>query len=257
MLEKEEKKNIILSKYIPLLKNEYKTHELKKEHLLKNKDHEDCYVIKEGTVLARDTKGKTFTLEPGAPIGFAEALISRPYELEYFLKEDTNVFAFKSSNLRKAFATSSSLTRGMIKYSLDRVFHSNKSKTYHLIDDGFLSKQEVKFPIKDYGNDDTVFMRNQKPKFFFYVESGKVNLVSKDEKVITTFSQGDSFGEMALFTDSVRSATAKAVGNTSLQIVSAEFIKAYFEKEDLLIKFCLVCILERLRAMNNMRNLIK
>jgi CRP-like cAMP-binding protein len=144
----------------------------------------------------------------------------------------------------------------MIKYTLDRVFSSNKSKTYHLIDDGFLSKQEDKFPIKDYKDDDTIFMRNQTPKFFFYVESGKVLIVSKEEKIVATFVPGDSFGEMALFTDSVRSVTAKSVGNSTLQLVSAEFIKDFFEKEDPLIKFCLICILERLRAMNNLRNLI-
>ena len=42
-----------------MLKNKYRVHELKKEHLLKNKDHEECYIIKEGSVLARDEKGKT------------------------------------------------------------------------------------------------------------------------------------------------------------------------------------------------------
>ena len=255
--KKEEKKNLILTKYIPLLKNKYKVHELKKEHLLKNKDHQECYVVKEGSVLARDKTGKTSTLEPGAPIGFSEALLSRPYELDYILKEDTQVYAFKSVEMRKALASSSSLTRGMIKYTLDRVFSSNKSKTYHLIDDGFLSQQVNKFPMKDYTDDETIFMRNQKPKFFFYVESGKVQIVSKEEKIVATFIPGDSFGEMALFTDSVRSVTAKSVGNTTLQIVSAEFIKDFFEKEDPLIKFCLVCILERLKAMNNLRNLIK
>jgi CRP-like cAMP-binding protein len=255
-MEKEEKINVILSKYIPLLKKEYTIHELKKEHLLKNTDHDECYIIKEGSVLAEDEKGKTFILEPGAPIGFAESLANRPYELNYFLKEEVKVFAFKSSNLRKAFASSSSLTRGIIKYSLDRVFHNNKSKTYHLIDDGFLSKQKVKFPIKSYSNDATIFIRNQKPKFFFFVESGKVQLISKLDKVIATFNPGDSFGESALFTDTVRSATAKSVGNTSLHLVGVDFIKNFFEDEDTLIKFCLICILERLRVMNNMRNLI-
>ena len=255
-LEKEEKKNIVLTKYIPLLRNEYKVHELKKEHILKNKDYEECFIIKEGSVLARDKQGKTSTLNPGSPIGFAEALISRPYELNYILKEDVKVFAFKSSNLRKAFATSSSLTRGIIKYSLDRIFKNNKSKTYHLIDDGFLSKQEVKFPIKDYSDNETIFMRNQKPKFFFYVETGQVKLISKLDKVITSFHPGDSFGEMAVFTDRPRTATAKSVGKSTLHIVPVEFIKDYFEKEDILVKFVLICILERLRAMNNLRNLI-
>ena len=254
--EKKKKENIILKKYIPILDKHFKIHELTKDHLKSNVDHEECFIIKEGSVLARDKNGKTFSLEPGNPIGFAEALVSRPYELEYILKEDTIVYAFKSSSIRKALATASSLTRGMVKYSLDRIFNTKKSKTYHLIDDGFLSRQGERFPMKEYEDDETIFMRNQQPKFFFYVESGKVELISKLEKVIATYIPGDSFGEMALFTDSVRSATAKSVGKTTVQVVSREFIKEYFENEEPLIKFSLVCILERLRAMNNLRNLI-
>jgi len=254
--EKKKKENIILKKYIPILDKHFKIHELTKDHLKSNVDHQECFIIKEGSVLARDKNGKTFSLEPGNPIGFAEALVSRPYELEYILKEDTIVYAFKSSSIRKALATASSLTRGMVKYSLDRIFNTKKSKTYHLIDDGFLSRQGERFPMKEYDDDETIFMRNQQPKFFFYVESGKVELISKLEKVIATYIPGDSFGEMALFTDSVRSATAKSVGKTTLQVVSREFIKEYFENEEPLIKFSLVCILERLRAMNNLRNLI-
>ena len=88
----------------------------------------------------------------------------------------------------------------------------------------------------------------------FFVNTSKYE--AKLDKVIATYVPGDSFGEMALFTDSVRSATAKSVGKTTLQMVSSEFIKEYFENEDPLIKFSLVCILERLRAMNNLRNLI-
>ena len=254
--EKNKKESIILKKYIPILRKHFKIHELTKEHLKGNTDHDECFIIKEGSVLARDKNGKTFSLEPGNPIGFAEALVSRPYELEYILKEETTVYAFKSSSIRKSLAISSSLTRGMIKYSLDRIFNAKKSKTYHLIDDGFLSKQDDRFPMKEYDDDETIFMRNQKPKFFFYVESGKVELISKLDKVVATYIQGDSFGEMALFTDTVRSVTAKSVGKTTLQMVSNDFIKEYFENEDLLIKFSLVCILERLRAMNKLRNLI-
>ena len=255
-IEKKKKENIILKKYIPILKQHYKIHELTKENLKGNTDHDECFIIKEGSVLARDISGKTFTLEPGHPIGFAEAMVSRSYELEYILKEDTSVYAFESGLIRKALATSSSLTRGMAKYSLDRIFNTKKSKTYHLIDDGFLSKQEERFPLREYADDETIFMRNQKPKFFFYVESGKVELHSRTDKVVATYYPGDSFGEMALFTDSYRSATAKSIGKTTLQLVSKDYIREYFENEDPLVKFSLVCILERLRAMNNLRNLI-
>ena len=254
--KKEEKKNIILSKYIPNLEGHYVIRSLEKDDLLNDKDHEECFIIKEGSVLARDKSGKTTTLNKGDPIGFAEAMVSRSYELKYILKEDTIVFAFKSSLIRKTISSSSSLMRGITKYTLDRIFHNSKSKTYHLIDDGFLSKQEDKFPIKEYGDGEIIFMVNQKPKFFFYVESGKVQLVSKNEKVVATFNDGESFGEMALFTNTLRSVTAKSVGKTTLQVVSAEFIKNYFDKEDPLIKFCLLSIFGRLKAMNNLRNLV-
>ena len=157
----EEQKDLILRKYIPFLKNHYIVHELKKEHLLKDIDHKECFIIKDGSVLARDKSGKTTTLEKGSPIGFAEALVSRPFDLTYILKENTTVFAFKSLEIRKAYLTASSLTRGITRYTLDRIFENKKSKTYHLIDDGFLSKQQDKFPMKDYSDGDTIFMKNQ------------------------------------------------------------------------------------------------
>ena len=102
--EKKKKESIILKKYIPILGKHFKIHELTKEHLKGNTDHDECFIVKEGSVLARDKNGKTFSLEPGNPIGFAEALVSRPYELEYILKEETTVYAFKSSSIRKSLA---------------------------------------------------------------------------------------------------------------------------------------------------------
>jgi CRP-like cAMP-binding protein len=153
-------------------------------------------------------------------------------------------------------SSGSSLTRGIIKYSLDRIFENRKSKTYHLIDDGFLSRQVNKFPMKEFQDNDTVFMRGQKPKFFFYVESGKVELINKLERLIAEFHPGDSFGEMALFNETLRTTKAKVVGTTVLHLVSADFIKSFFENEDVFLKFIVLSIFERLNAMNKLRNLI-
>lgn len=61
---------------------------------------------------------------------------------------------------------------------------------------------------------------------------------------------------MALFTGSVSTATAKAFGITVLQIVSTEFIKSYFDNESPLIKLNLISVLERLIAMNKLRNML-
>ena len=255
-MEIENKTNLILDKYIPLLKNKFKVLELQDMHLKSDTDHQECFIIKNGSVLARNHKGKTQTLIEGSPIGFAEALVSRPYDLKYMLKEKTDVYAFKASDIRKYMSSGSSLTRGIIKYSLDRIFENRKSKTYHLIDDGFLSRQVNKFPMKEFQDNDTVFMRGQKPKFFFYVESGKVELINKLERHIAEFHPGDSFGEMALFNETLRTTKAKVVGTTVLHLVSADFIKSFFENEDVFLKFIVLSIFERLNAMNKLRNLI-
>ena len=89
--KKEEKKNIILSKYIPNLEGHYVIRSLEKDDLLNDKNHEECFIIKEGSVLARDKSGKTTTLNKGDPIGFAEAMVCRPYELKY-IKKKTPLF---------------------------------------------------------------------------------------------------------------------------------------------------------------------
>ena len=107
--------------------------------------------------------------------------------------------------------------------------------------------------MREFADDDTIFMRNQKPKFFFG-ESARSNFIQERIKLLRQYP-GDSFGEMALFTDNYRSATAKSVGNTTLQMVSREYIKKYFENEDHLSSLALY-VFWRLRAMNNLRDLI-
>ena len=69
-MEIENKTNIILDKYIPLLQNKFKVLELQDSHLKSDTDHQECFIIKSGSVLARDRKGKTQTLIEGSPIGF-------------------------------------------------------------------------------------------------------------------------------------------------------------------------------------------
>ena len=101
--KKEEKKNIILSKYIPNLEGHYVIRSLEKDDLLNDKDHEECFIIKEGSVLARDKSGKTTTLNKGDPIGFAEAMVCRPYELKYIKKKTPLFLHLRTLSLEKQF----------------------------------------------------------------------------------------------------------------------------------------------------------
>ena len=74
-----------------------------------------------------------------------------------------------------------------------------------------------------YKPDEYVFKRHAPGEGMFIIHSGVVNIIvgeaSGNSQVLAELSNGDFFGEMALFTDSYRSATAKSVGNTTLQMV--------------------------------------
>ncbi|MEZ7813558.1 MAG: cyclic nucleotide-binding domain-containing protein [Paracoccaceae bacterium] len=253
----EENDTALIDNLINLLEGHYKISELDDENLNIGKDFDKCFVIKKGYVLARNSIGQTQTIGPGDPIGFCEACLSKPYQLQYMIKEPTQVFTFSAYDVRKKIGFSSALSRGVIKYSLDRVFESKKSNTYHLIDDNFLSIQNPPFPIKDYQNGELIFMKGQIPRFFFYVLSGRVTVFDKLEEVIFEYSSGDSFGEMAILTGNVRTATARSVGETSLQLVSSEFLTDYLTKEDPLVRLALVSILQRLKSMNHLRQILK
>ena len=45
-IEEKKKDNIILKKYIPLLRKYYKIHELTKENIKCDQDYEECFIIK-------------------------------------------------------------------------------------------------------------------------------------------------------------------------------------------------------------------
>ena len=255
-MDSKELKQTIVFKYLDIIKDKYDCSRLLIDDLDPNNTPEQCYIIKSGSVSLLDEKGNDILLSKGDPIGFAEACLSRPYQLRYALREESIVYRFNCSDIRQEIIGSSSLMRGMIKYSLDRIFDIKKSKTYHLIEDGFLSKQKIKFPMKEYNDGETIFNRLQNPNFFFYIESGNVELISKSGKVIVKLNPGDSFGEMALFTDDERQAKAKSKGNTVLHLVSASFIKEYFDKESPLLKITVISILERLKSMNELKQIL-
>lgn len=75
--------------------------------------------------------------------------------------------------------------------------------------------------------------QGEKDKSFFIIISGQVEII-KDEKSLKTLQSGDFFGELALITNSPRSASVKTLKETQLLIIcSKEFWKLMHENLEL------------------------
>ncbi len=86
--------------------------------------------------------------------------------------------------------------------------------------------------VKKYKDGDIVFKEGDRGNQMFLVRSGKVKIErSNNEKTINLAVLGEHefFGEMSLFDDRPRSATAKAVGTTELTIVDKETFLSFIK----------------------------
>jgi CRP-like cAMP-binding protein len=79
--------------------------------------------------------------------------------------------------------------------------------------------------VKTYRAGELVFREGEKGDAIYVILSGKVDIFRSKKDVETrlaTLGDADFFGEMALFTDDSRSASAKATEETQLRMVDKE-----------------------------------
>ena len=85
----------------------------------------------------------------------------------------------------------------------------------------------------------------------YLIEKGSVEISAhrKGKKfVLAILSEGELLGEMALIDDSVRSATATALEETEVVVISLDYLKNKFDQADPMLKLLLNVILGRFRA---------
>lgn len=85
----------------------------------------------------------------------------------------------------------------------------------------------------------------------YLIEKGSVEISAhrKDKKfVLATLNEGELLGEMALIDDSVRSATATALEETEVVVISLDYLKNKFDQADPMLKLLLNVILGRFRT---------
>src|SRR5512139_2603631 len=89
--------------------------------------------------------------------------------------------------------------------------------------DGRGGKMGLEAVVRQFPNGAIIIKQGDPGQSMFLIRSGKVRIFNDaegGETTLTTLGQGDFFGEMALFDDHPRSASAEAVGDVQLAEVS-------------------------------------
>ncbi|OVE73535.1 hypothetical protein BVX93_01375, partial [bacterium B13(2017)] len=88
-----------------------------------------------------------------------------------------------------------------------------------------LKKMEEAIELKQFNSGDTIFEEGDSPDSLYFIKKGEISIeriISKDnqsKKTIAVLDEGDFFGEMALFDNKPRSASAIALVNTQVYIL--------------------------------------
>ncbi|MGV8056828.1 MAG: cyclic nucleotide-binding domain-containing protein [Smithellaceae bacterium] len=84
-----------------------------------------------------------------------------------------------------------------------------------------------------YGDGQVIFKEGTHGDWLYIVEEGAVEIsriVNNNKVLITTFKEGEIFGEVAYIAKVERSATATAVGDTTIGIIDRESFDNEFNK---------------------------
>jgi CRP/FNR family cyclic AMP-dependent transcriptional regulator len=105
--------------------------------------------------------------------------------------------------------------------------------------------------IESHADGESVFRQGHMGECMYVVVTGEVLIYREDRGAETTLARlgpGEAFGELALFDQHPRSASARAIGATTLRVITHE---EFMELDcDLLIRNMLVTLAQRLRAID-------
>lgn len=96
----------------------------------------------------------------------------------------------------------------------------------------------------------TIYKINEKPKFAYYVYTGKVNIISKDEYNIGIIQEGELFGEISSLFNKEHSVSATAAEDCRLMIIEKNIFFNKVESADPILKAVIRTLSLRLNDSN-------
>ena len=89
----------------------------------------------------------------------------------------------------------------------------------------------------------------------YFIEKGKVRLISKENKLIKVLNSGESFGEIALLRGRRRYNSAISLGHTILKVIKGSMISKLIDKESSLVQLTLISLAKKLEIINGIRSI--
>lgn len=105
-----------------------------------------------------------------------------------------------------------------------------------------------------------IFKQGDIPKYFYIVEDGIVDIVLPavvDDITVATFEAGSFFGELGVFDNQPRTATARATVDTSLICIPVHAMAELIEQHPAAARQFMSVIIERLRGADEMLSRLK
>ena len=104
-----------------------------------------------------------------------------------------------------------------------------------------------------YSSGETIFSMGQDGDCAYIIETGRIEVFissGSDKIVLTTLGVGEIFGEMSVIDGSPRSASATALEDCVLLVVSREALSERFEAADPVVRLLITILLKHLRSAN-------
>ena len=204
-----------------------------------------CYCILEGYVRYYDSLTNEYLLGEGSLIGAAEVLAPNKIHFDYRTEGYVKVAIIDFSIIKSAIDNLRPLTRGIIKYTHDRVMGQKERSSHHLVDDQFINQLSGfnHFNIKE---GEVLFEAGDKSDTFFYISDGSMNVIDENGKVLANLTSGQSFGEIAALTGMPRTAKLVAKTETDLFEVRSSDVERELSFEPPVIKLIVRGIINQL-----------
>ena len=204
-----------------------------------------CYCILEGRVRYYDSFTNEYLLGEGSMIGAAEVLAPNKIHFDYRTEGYVKVAIIDFGIIKSAIDNLRPLTRGIIKYTHDRIMGQKERSSHHLVDDQFINQLDRYncFNIKE---GEILFDVGDKSDTFFYISEGSMNVVDETGKVLANLTSGQSFGEIAALTGMPRTARLVAKTDTDLFEVRSKDVSRELSFEPPVIKLIVRGIINQL-----------
>ena len=204
-----------------------------------------CYCILEGRVRYYDSFTNEYLLGEGSMIGAAEVLAPNKIHFDYRTEGYVKVAIIDFGIIKSAIDNLRPLTRGIIKYTHDRIMGQKERSSHHLVDDQFINQLDRynHFNIKE---GEILFDVGDKSDTFFYISEGSMNVVDETGKVVANLTSGQSFGEIAALTGMPRTARLVAKTDTDLFEVRSKDVSRELSFEPPVIKLIVRGIINQL-----------